>query len=83
MSYDYDYEDYNDPVRDDYLHLVLEPVDEMISERRLAPVAVISEAGFIDLVNSPRRISLEESLNTFHLLVRAGRAYDVYSSEKI
>ena len=64
------------------MHLILEPIDKMISERRLAPVAVVSETGYVDLVNSPRRISLEESLNTFHLVVRAGRAYDVYRKER-
>ena len=65
---------------DDYMQLVIEPLDALIEERRIAPVVAISKNGYLDFVNAPGRVSLERGLNVFHVILRAGRHYDIWFS---
>ena len=67
----------------DHRLLVVESMDKDTEVRRLSPVAVLSENGYIDLVNGPQDhgwcfgYTCQERLSTFHLMVALGQTFEV------
>ncbi|CAF0745209.1 unnamed protein product [Adineta steineri] len=70
----------------DYRMLIIESMDADTETRRLSPVAVLSDLGFINLINGPQDhgwcngYTCQKRLSTFMTLVESNRHYDIYLS---
>lgn len=66
-----------------YRLLVIESMDKDTEVRRLSPVAVLSENGYIDLVNGPQDhgwcfgYTCQERLSTFHVMIALGQTFEI------
>lgn len=67
-----------------YRMLIIESMDKDTETRRLSPVAVLSDNGYIDLINGPQDhgwcngYTCQKRISTFMALVQSGRHYDIY-----
>ena len=63
--------------------MVIESMDIDTEIRRLSPIAILSENGYVDLVNGPQDhgwcfgYTCQERLSTFHFLVATGQTFEV------
>ncbi|CAF3592631.1 unnamed protein product [Rotaria sordida] len=70
----------------DYRMLIIESMDSDTETRRLSPVAIMSDNGFIDLINGPQDhgwcngYTCQKRISTFMALVEANHHYDIYLS---
>ena len=70
----------------DYRMLIIESMDSDTETRRLSPVAIMSDNGYIDLINGPQDhgwcngYTCQKRLSTFMALVEARHHYDIYLS---
>ena len=68
----------------DYRMLIIESMDSDTETRRLSPVAVMSDNGFIDLINGPQDhgwcngYTCQKRISTFMALVQARHHYDIF-----
>lgn len=66
-----------------YEMLIIESLDRDTEDRRLSPVAILSEDGYLDLINGPQDhgwcfgYTCQKRISTFMALVAADKAYDV------
>ncbi|CAF1015901.1 unnamed protein product [Rotaria sp. Silwood1] len=74
------------PNTTDYRMLVIENMDSDTETRRLSPVAIMSDNGYIDLINGPQDhgwcngYTCQKRISTFMSLVQSRHRYDVYLS---
>jgi hypothetical protein len=67
----------------DHRILVIESMDKDTEIRRLSPVAVLSEDGYIDLINGPQDhgwcfgYTCQERLSTFHSIIAIGTMTEI------
>jgi hypothetical protein len=67
-----------------YAMLVIESMDEDTESRRLSPVAVVSDNGYLDLINGPQDhgwcfgYTCQKRISTFLSLVVSNHSYDIY-----
>lgn len=72
------------PNTTDYRMLIIESMDADTETRRLSPVAVMSDSGYLDLINGPQDhgwcngYTCQKRISTFMALVESGRHYDIY-----
>ncbi|CAF3091006.1 unnamed protein product [Rotaria socialis] len=70
----------------DYRMLIMESMDSDTETRRLSPVAIMSDNGYIDLINGPEDhgwcngFSCGTRISTFMLLIESGHQYLIYLS---
>ena len=70
----------------DYRMLIIESMDSDTETRRLSPVAVMSDNGYLDLINGPQDhgwcsgYTCQKRISTFMALIQSGRHYDIYLS---
>ena len=68
----------------DHRMLVIESMDKDTEIRRLSPIGVLSENGYIDLINGPQDhgwcfgYTCQERLSTFHALVALGQTAEIH-----
>lgn len=66
-----------------YEMLIIESMDRDTEDRRLSPVAILSDNGYLDLINGPQDhgwcfgYTCQKRVSTFMALVAADRNYDV------
>ena len=67
----------------DYQMLIIESMDKETEDRRLSPVAILSDNGYLDLINGPQDhgwcfgYTCQKRISTFMALVAANKNYDV------
>ena len=67
-----------------YAILIIESMDSDSERRRLSPVAIVSDSGYLDLINGPGSHDLcfgyncQKRISTFIALVASNRSYDIY-----
>jgi hypothetical protein len=82
--YQSSYQMYVCPNTVDYRMLIIESMDSDTETRRLSPVAVMSDNGYIDLINGPQDhgwcngYTCQKRISTFMSLVEGGHHYDIY-----
>ncbi|CAF3294066.1 unnamed protein product [Rotaria sp. Silwood2] len=70
----------------DYRMLIIESMDADTEKRRLSPVAIMSDSGYIDLINGPADRSVcngyacRKRISTFMALVQSGQTYQIFFS---
>ena len=70
--------------RINYRMLIIENMDSDTETRRLSPVAIMSDNGYIDLINGPQDhgwcngYTCQKRVSTFMSLVEGGHHYDIY-----
>lgn len=68
----------------DYAMLIIESMDTDTENRRLSPIAILSDNKYIDLINGPGShtfclgYSCQKRISTFIALVASNRSYDIY-----
>lgn len=68
----------------DYRMLIIESMDADTERRRLSPVAIMSDSGYIDLINGPQdhgvcnSYACRRRISTFMSIVQSGQTYQVY-----
>jgi hypothetical protein len=68
----------------DYRMLIIESMDSDTETRRISPVAIMSNSGYIDLVNGPQNrpvcfgYTCQRRLSTFMAIVESGETYQIY-----
>ena len=72
------------PNTTNYRMLIIESMDSDTETRRLSPVAVMSDNGYIDLINGPQDhgwcngYTCQKRISTFMALVEGGHSYIIY-----
>ena len=72
------------PNRTTYRMLIIESMDSDTETRRLSPVAIMSDNGYIDLINGPQDhgwcngYTCQKRISTFMSLIESGHHYDIY-----
>ena len=67
-----------------YAMLIIESMDNDTETRRLSPVAIVSDNGYLDLINGPQDhgwcfgYTCQKRISTFFALVASNKSYDVY-----
>ena len=67
----------------EYRMLIIESMDHDTEDRRLSPVAILSDNGYLDLINGPQDhgwcfgYTCQKRISTFMALVAANKSYDV------
>ena len=67
-----------------YKILVIESLDNDTETRRLSPIAVLSDNGYLDLINGPAEhgwcapYSCKRRISTFMAMLAADKSYDIY-----
>ena len=85
-TYQTSYQMYVCPNAVDYRMLVIENMDSDTETRRLSPVAVMSDNGYIDLINGPQDhgwcngYTCQKRISTFLSIIESGHHYDIYLS---
>ncbi|CAF1327808.1 unnamed protein product [Rotaria sordida] len=70
----------------DYRMLIIESMDSDTEKRRLSPVAIMSNSGYIDLINGPQDQSIcngyscRKRISTFMAIVQSGQTYQIFLS---
>ncbi len=70
----------------DYRMLIIESMDPDTERRRISPVAVMSNSGYIDIINGPQdhticnSITCRRRISTFMAIVESGQTYQIYFS---
>jgi hypothetical protein len=70
----------------DYRMLIIESMDSDTETRRLSPVAIMSDNGYIDLINGPQDhgwcngYTCQKRISTFMALIEGQHHYDIYLS---
>ena len=83
-SYQSSYQMYVCPSITNYRMLIIESMDSDTETRRLSPVAVFSDNGYIDLINGPQDhgwcngYTCQKRISTFMALVQSGHQYNIY-----
>jgi len=83
-SYQASYQMYVCPNAIDYRMLIIESMDSDTETRRLSPVAVMSDSGYLDLINGPQDhgwcngYTCQKRISTFMSIVESGHHYDIY-----
>ena len=68
----------------DYRMLIIESMDNDTETRRLSPVAIVSDNGYLDLINGPQDhgwcfgFTCQKRISTFLALVHSNISYDIY-----
>ncbi len=68
----------------DYRMLIIESMDPDTETRRLSPVAVMSDNGYIDLINGPQDhgwcngYTCQKRISTFMALIQSRHHYDIF-----
>lgn len=68
----------------DYRMLIIESMDADTEKRRLSPVGIFSDTGYIDLINGPQDhgccngYTCRKRISTFMALVQAQHTYQIY-----
>ena len=68
----------------DHAMLVIESMDSDTERRRLSPVAIVSDNGYIDLINGPSSHTLcfgyscQQRISTFLSIVASNQSFDVF-----
>ncbi|CAF2873113.1 unnamed protein product [Rotaria sp. Silwood2] len=68
----------------DYCMLIIESMDPDTETRRLSPIAIMSDNGFIDLINGPQDhgwcngYTCQKRISTFMAIVEARHHYEIY-----
>ncbi|CAF0965964.1 unnamed protein product [Rotaria sordida] len=68
----------------DYRMLIIESMDSDTETRRLSPVAIMSNNGYIDLINGPSNhlvcngYACRRRISTFMAIVKSGQVYQIY-----
>ncbi|CAF4249716.1 unnamed protein product, partial [Rotaria sp. Silwood2] len=74
------------PNTTDYRMLIIENIDSDTETRRLSPVAIMSDNGYIDLINGPQDhgwcngYTCQKRISTFMSLIQSKHYYDIYLS---
>ena len=74
------------PNTTDYRMLIIESMDSDTETRRLSPVAVMSDNGYIDLINGPQDhgwcngYTCQKRISTFMSIIESKHRYDIYFS---
>lgn len=69
-----------------YRMLIIESMDADTETRRLSPVAIMSDSGYIDLINGPQDhgwcngYTCQKRISTFMAIIQSGHHYDIYLS---
>ncbi len=69
-----------------YEMLIIESMDADTETRRLSPVAILSDNGYLDLINGPQDhgwcfgYTCQKRVSTFMALVAANKSYDIFLS---
>ncbi len=72
----------------DYRMLVIESMDNDTEDRRLSPVAILSDNKYLDLINGPQDhgwcfgYTCQKRISTFLALVAANKHYDIFLTGK-
>lgn len=72
------------PNTTDYRMLIIESMDSDTETRRLSPVAIMSDNGFIDLINGLQDhgwcngYTCQKRISTFMSLIQSQHKYDIY-----
>jgi len=72
--------------RPQYRMLIIESMDSDTETRRLSPVAIMSDNGYIDLLNGPQDhgwcngYTCQKRISTFMSLIESQHHYDIYLS---
>jgi parallel beta-helix repeat protein len=67
----------------EYRMLIIESMDHDTEDRRLSPVAVLSESGYLDLINGPQDhgwcfgYTCQKRISTFMALIAGNMSYDI------
>ena len=67
-----------------YRMLIIESMDADTETRRLSPVAIMSDSGYIDLINGPQNhgvcngYTCRRRISTFMAIVQSGQTYQIY-----
>jgi hypothetical protein len=67
----------------EYRMLIIESMDHDTEDRRLSPVAILSDNGYLDLINGPQDhgwcfgYTCQKRVSTFMALVAANKSYDI------
>ena len=70
----------------DYRMLIIESMDPDTEKRRISPVALMSQSGYIDLINGPQDhafcygYTCRKRISTFMAIVQSGQIYEIYFS---
>ncbi|CAF4773440.1 unnamed protein product [Rotaria sp. Silwood1] len=70
----------------DFRMLIIESMDSDTEKRRLSPVAIMSNSGYIDLINGPQDQSIcngyscRKRISTFMAIVQSGQTYQIFFS---
>lgn len=78
------YQMYLCPNVTDYRMLIIESMDPDTETRRLSPVAIMSDNGYIDLINGPQDhgwcngYTCQKRISTFMAIVQGRNHYDIY-----
>ena len=68
----------------EYRMLIIESMDNDTESRRLSPVAILSDNGYLDLINGPQDhgwcfgYTCQKRLSTFMALIAANKSYDIF-----
>lgn len=68
----------------DYRMLIIESMDSDTETRRLSPIAIMSDNGYIDLINGPSNhivcngYACRRRISTFMTIVKSGQTYKIY-----
>ncbi|CAF3664415.1 unnamed protein product [Rotaria sordida] len=74
------------PNTTDYRILIIENMDSDTETRRLSPVAIMSDNGYIDLINGPQDhgwcngYTCQKRISTFMSIIQSKHHYDIYFS---
>ena len=67
----------------EYRMLIIESMDHDTEDRRLSPVAILSDNGYLDLINGPQDhgwcfgYTCQKRVSTFMALIAANKSYDI------
>lgn len=67
-----------------YRMLIIESMDSDTEKRRLSPIAIMSNSGYIDLINGPANhqvcsgYACQRRISTFMAIVESGQTYQIY-----
>ena len=74
------------PNTTNYRMLIIESMDADTETRRLSPVVIMSDSGYIDLINGPQDhgwcngYTCQKRISTFMAIIQSGHHYDIYLS---
>ncbi|CAF0853204.1 unnamed protein product [Didymodactylos carnosus] len=85
-QYNSDWQMYYCPNKTDYRMLIIESMDSDTETRRLSPVGIFSDNGYIDLINGPQDhgwcngYTCQKRISTFQAIIEGQHHYDIFLS---